>query len=79
MANNNNGKNKIEVSLGKETNERLESYAEDKGQSVQAIVRESIESHLDKCDVKALITDACKSGNLREGSRACKYTEEEHH
>jgi predicted DNA-binding protein len=45
----NNGTKKIELNLSKELNERLESYAEDKEQSVQTVAREAIESHLDKC------------------------------
>jgi hypothetical protein len=81
MANNNNGngKNKIEVSLSKELNERVESYAEDKGQSVQSIARVAIESHLDKCDTKSVLKKACfEDETLRAESKTCKYLEEEH-
>jgi predicted HicB family RNase H-like nuclease len=44
MVNNNNNGNgkKIEVSVPKSLNERLEDYAEEKGVSVNSVARESI-------------------------------------
>jgi len=78
MAEENNGKEKIEVSLSKDLNERLIDYSSDQDKSVQTVVRESIEQHLDACSVKEVIKNACEKGTLREESKACSYTEERH-
>ena len=52
MVNNENGSNgkKIEVSIPRGLNEKLQNYAEEKDTSVNSVVRESVESHLDWCD-----------------------------
>jgi hypothetical protein len=77
MVNNNSGNGKkIEVNLTKENQERIREYSLEQDRSINSIVNESVENHMDKCKVKQLISDACKSGDLREESRACKYTEE---
>jgi predicted transcriptional regulator len=74
--NGNNGKEEIRVSLGKELNQRVESYAEDQEKSVQTVAREALEHYVDRCDTKQVIRDACEKGDLRAESKACKYVEE---
>jgi hypothetical protein len=74
--NGNNGK-KIEVSLSKEQLSRLEDYAERKETSVNSVVRDSVDSHLDWCDTKNIISEACESGDLRENSKVCRHLEKQ--
>ena len=71
----NNGTKKIELSLSKELNQRLEAYAVEKEQSVQTVVREAIEQHLDACDTREVLAKACSDGTLREESHACQHIE----
>ena len=73
---NENGK-KIEVSLSKEQLSRLEDYAERKDTSVNSVVRDSIDGHLDWCDTKKIISDACEEGSLRENSKVCQHLEKQ--
>jgi predicted transcriptional regulator len=65
----------VEMSLSKELNERLESYAEEREQSVQTVAREAIEQHLDACDTREVLAKACSDGTLREESRTCQHIE----
>ncbi|MFY9868115.1 MAG: hypothetical protein WAK17_00185 [Candidatus Nitrosopolaris sp.] len=75
MVNSNGNGKKIEVSLSKETNEPLVKYAEKQDKSVNSIVKESIEQHMDHCDTKSLLKKACESGDLREDNKVCKNIE----
>ena len=48
--NNNGNGEKIEVSISRGLNERLQDYAEEKETSVNNVIRESVEAHLDWCE-----------------------------
>lgn len=61
----NNWKEKLELSLSKELNERLTDYAEEKEKSVQTVAREAIEHHLDHYDAKSVLQKSCDEGELR--------------
>jgi len=75
--NNNGNGEKIEVSISRGLNERLQNYAEEKETSVNNVIRESVESHLDWCETKKVISEACNSGVLRENSKVCQHLEKQ--
>jgi predicted DNA-binding protein len=72
---NGNGKERLDFSIPSELNERLEAFAVAEDRSVQSVLRDSVERYLDRRDVKAVISEACSKGKLREESRTCKYVE----
>jgi hypothetical protein len=78
MTNNGNGNGKkIEVSLDKDTNQRLSEYSEQNERSINSIVKESVQNHLDSCDTKKELTRLCQDGNLRSESKVCRKLEHE--
>ena len=74
MANNNdNGKEKIEVSLDKDLNRRLENYAEEQDVSVSSIVKA-----LETISSIVMLKNACFEGKtLRPESKIFKKLEHE--
>lgn len=68
---NNNGNVKRNFEVPKSLNERLVSYAEDQDKSVNSVITESIEQHLDFCSTKSVLKDACESDDLGAESRVC--------
>lgn len=72
---NGNGKERIEISVPSTLSERLEALSEIKEQSVNSIIRDSVERYLDKSDVREVIRSACEKGKLNENSHACRYVD----
>lgn len=70
--NNNNGKVEVTTTLDKETNDRLSTYVDDTGKSVNSAVREFVTTGLDSIETKAFLSKGCQEGDLRENSRTCK-------
>jgi len=56
---------KVEISLDKAMNTRLEDYAERKDTSVSSVIKESVVEKLDRCDAKEVLTAACDEGEER--------------
>ena len=77
MAEENNGK-KISFSVNEDLNKSIEDYAEDKGVSVQAFVKQAVEDHVQICAAKEIVKNACEEnkGGLDSESRFCRKVEQ---
>lgn len=69
-------KHKLQVSVDDKTNSRLEDYAEKRDESVTAVVKDMVETGLDKCDAKAILKKSCETGEeINPESKICKNIE----